>query len=81
MNAQSNVAGSIRRLRRQMGLSQQELAVRLGVALPTVSRWENRRSKPSPLALDRIEALLRDMGEEGEAFIDTHFRTRRGGQG
>ena len=64
-----------------MGLSQQELAVRLGVALPTVSRWENRRSKPSPLALDRIDALLRNMGEEGEAFIEKYFQTRRGSHG
>ena len=59
------------------------MAVRLGVALPTVSRWENRRSKPSPLALDRIEALLRDMGEEGESFIEKYFykQARRGSHG
>ena len=56
-----------------MGLSQQALAVRLGVALPTVSRWENKRSLPSPLALEKIETFLQDIGEEGEVLIKQYF--------
>ena len=56
-----------------MGLSQQTLAVRLGVALPTVSRWESKRSNPSPLALERIRSFLQDMGEEGKALLERYF--------
>jgi len=74
VNTPSNVARLIRKLRKHLGLSQQALAVRLGVALPTVSLWENRRSKPSPLALEKIEALMRDMGEEGEALIEKYLQ-------
>jgi len=59
----------LKKLRKRVGLSQQALAVRLGIALPTVSRWENGRSHPSPLALEKIEAFLREMGEDGEAIL------------
>ena len=58
-----------------MGLSQQTLAVRLGVALPTVSRWENDQSLPSPLALEKIEAFLKDVGAEGQVLIKQYFRS------
>lgn len=76
MNAQSTttrLAQALRKLRKRMGLSQQALAVRLGIALPTVSRWENKRSLPSPLALEKIEAFLQDIGEEGEVLIKQYF--------
>lgn len=66
--------GDHKQLRKQIGLSQQELAVRLGVALPTVNRWENRQSKPSPLALEKIEAFLHEVGEEGEVLIEKYMR-------
>jgi DNA-binding transcriptional regulator YiaG len=65
---------ALKRLRKQIGLSQQELAVRLGVSLPTVSRWENRQSKPSPLAFEKIEAFLHEVGEEGEVLIEKYIR-------
>lgn len=39
----------IKRLRDRMGLTQVELAERLGVSFPTVNRWENAKSKPSQL--------------------------------
>lgn len=63
----------LKKLRKREGLSQQALAVRLGIALPTVSRWENGRSRPSPLALEKIEAFLRGMGEEGESLLRAFF--------
>lgn len=69
----ANLVRDLRGLRKRMGLSQQSLAVRLGIALPTVSRWETRRSKPSPLALDKIEVFLHDAGDEGEALLEKYF--------
>lgn len=73
MNPNDDLAQVVRSVRERLGLTQQELAVRLGVALPTVSRWENGRHRPSKLALDKIEALLRAMGEEGEALLEEYF--------
>ena len=68
LNPHDDLAQVVRSVRERLGLTQQELAVRLGVALPTVSRWENSRNAPSRLARDRIEALLREMGEDGAAL-------------
>ncbi len=48
---------SLRKLRERLGLSQQGLARRLGVARATVTRWENgtrRLSKVAELALRSV---------------------------
>ena len=60
----ADIAHQIRFVRVTLGLTQEKLAMRLGVAFPTVNRWENGRTQPSPLALRQIEVLLaeaRDM--------------------
>ena len=75
MNPHDDLAQVVRNVRERLGLTQQELAGRLGVALPTVSRWENKRHKPSRLALDKIATLLHEMGEEGEALLEEYFNT------
>ena len=48
----------IRELRKQLGLSQDKLAALLGVAPYTVRRWESGKSKPSPLALEKLEQII-----------------------
>jgi transcriptional regulator with XRE-family HTH domain len=65
-------------LRQLTGLTQEKFAARLGVTYPTINRWENGRAKPSPLAMEKIEALLRSIGERGsdlciEFFGDDHL--------
>lgn len=59
------IGGRIRHLRERLGLTQEKLAARLGVAFPTVNRWENGHTQPSPLALKQIEALLAEAGRPG----------------
>ena len=49
----------IRKLRKQLNLTQEEFAHEIGVTFATVNRWENRKSKPSRLAL-RMLAMLTD---------------------
>jgi len=44
-------------LRKQLGLTQDKFAARLGVAPYTVRRWESGKSQPSPLALERLSKL------------------------
>ena len=51
----------VRTLRREMELTQQEFADRLGVAKCTVGRWEIDQVKPSPLAIARIKELEREL--------------------
>lgn len=70
-----------------MGFSQQQLAVRIGVALPTVSHRETGRSWPSPLAAEKIRRVLDGMGPAGGALVkrlrlhrNRIPRTRGGGE-
>jgi len=48
-----------KKLRTELGMTQQELAVALGVSLSTVANWETGRVKPSRLARARLEELTR----------------------
>lgn len=73
MNPDDGQAQVVRSVRKRLGLTQQELAGRLGVALPTVSRSESERHTPSRLALDKIETSLHEMGEQGEALLKEYF--------
>jgi superfamily II DNA or RNA helicase/transcriptional regulator with XRE-family HTH domain len=47
----------IKRLRQRFGLTQVELAQRLGVSFTTVNRWENGQTRPSPLAWSRLQRM------------------------
>ncbi|HLP87674.1 MAG TPA: helix-turn-helix transcriptional regulator [Nostocaceae cyanobacterium] len=63
---QPQIGQLIRDIRTLMELSQEQFANVLGVALPTVSRWENKRSQPSPLAMEKIQQKLEEMGSKGK---------------
>lgn len=69
MNAQADIPRLIRELRERTGLTQEKFAAKLGVTFPTINRWENGRAKPSPLALQKIEELLRGLGEKGHDLL------------
>ncbi|MBE0537365.1 MAG: DUF3883 domain-containing protein [Phycisphaerae bacterium] len=57
----SDYAVRIKRHRARTGLTQMELAARLGISFATVNRWENGQTKPSPLSWQQ---LLRLDGRE-----------------
>ena len=48
-------------LRKTKGWTQEELSRRLGVTLNTVQRWEMGKTKPSPLAKEKIDAVFKDI--------------------
>lgn len=54
----------IKRLRGRLGLTQTQLADRLGVSFATVNRWENRQARPSQLAWAQLERLSSGGAEE-----------------
>ena len=76
MSKRSGTARLVRELRRRLDLTQEKFAAELGVTFPTVSRWENGRARPSPLALRRLEELLRSMGDGGADLLRRHFPGR-----
>ena len=68
MDEQYSMARLVRELRELTGLTQEKFAAKLGVTFPTINRWENDRAKPSPLATEKMESLLRRLGDKGEAL-------------
>lgn len=48
----------LRDARKALGLTQQALAVLLGVEQPVVAKWESGSRKPSPLTHRGVEALI-----------------------
>lgn len=56
----------VKEIRRQLALSQEDLARHLGVSYSTVNRWENRLSKPSKLAKAQLETFCKKMTVQGK---------------
>jgi putative transcriptional regulator len=54
---------SIRELRRNLRMTQEEFAHTLGITVATVNRWENGHAKPSKLARRAIERLVQYRAE------------------
>ena len=73
MNAQVDIPRLVRELRERTGLTQEKFAAKLGVTFLTINRWENGRAKPSPLAMQKIEELLRNMGKNGADLLKQYF--------
>ncbi|HNR36218.1 MAG TPA: helix-turn-helix transcriptional regulator [Candidatus Hydrogenedentes bacterium] len=64
----------VKEIRRQLSLSQEDLARLLGVSYATVNRWENRQSKPSKLAKARFETFCKRMTGQGRLTIPERGR-------
>ena len=54
----------VKEVRRQLALSQEDLARELGVNYATVNRWENRQSSPSKLARAQLDAFCAKMARQ-----------------
>ena len=73
MTQSTDPAALIREVRTRLGLTQEKFAARLGVTLPTINRWENGRTKPSPLAIQNLRSVISSMGEEGKDLMTRCF--------
>ncbi len=69
---QPQAAKLSRELRVLFGLTQEQLALHLGVTYSTINRWENGRGNPSPLAIQKIEQILVRMGERGQEILQKY---------
>jgi putative transcriptional regulator len=52
----------IKAIRLKLGFTQEDLARKLGLALSTVSKWEQGLFSPSRLAREKLEKLLKKGG-------------------
>lgn len=53
---------TVKALRERLRYTQQEFAVRVGVSVSVISRWENDEQEPSKLAGRELERLARRAG-------------------
>lgn len=51
---------NLRKLREKIGLTQTELAAKIGVTARTIDRWEDRKNIPHP---ERMKKLNRILGQ------------------
>ena len=58
----TEIAPIIKEVRSALDLTQGQLAERLKVSLPTISRWETGKSEPDAQALHVLEVFLRQAG-------------------
>ncbi|MGD8846187.1 MAG: helix-turn-helix transcriptional regulator [Desulfobacteraceae bacterium] len=59
----------VKEVRRQLSLSQEDLARELGVSFATVNRWENSHVKPSKLARAQLEHFCAKMTRQGKLML------------
>ncbi len=55
-----NFPETVKEVRRQLALSQEELAHALGVSFATVNRWENGKTIPPKLAQRQFEQFCKE---------------------
>jgi putative transcriptional regulator len=60
----------VKEVRRQLSISQEDLARELGVSYATVNRWENKQAKPSKLARVQLDAFCERMEAAGMLDLD-----------
>ncbi len=63
----SNIPSILRAIRDALGITQEQLAERLGVSFATVNRWENEQNAPQKAAREAIKSLAREAGLDVEA--------------
>ena len=63
-----HLSEDIRAARRRMGLTQQQVAHRVGITVRSVSGWERGKAIPHQVTL---EALARALGQEPKRFVAT----------
>jgi len=68
-----SLSALVKEIRRQLSLSQEDLARQLGVSYATVNRWENGLSKPSKLAKAQLKAFCEKMIERGKLTLPANM--------
>ena len=67
--AERSFSWSVSVMRRQLALSQEDLARQLGVSYATVNRWEKGHNLPSRLAKAQLNAFCEKMVARGKLVL------------
>ena len=59
----------VKEVRRQLSISQEDLARELGVSYATVNRWENGQAKPSKLARAQFDVFCNKMVRQKDSSL------------
>ncbi len=60
-----NYTNLISELQSRLNLTQTELAQKVGVSYPSLSRWRNGHHHPSPMAIALLKQAVLDLGDRG----------------
>ena len=63
---EQSILALVKEVRKQLALSQEDLARKLGISYATVNRWENGQVKPSKLAKAQFDAFCARMTKQGK---------------
>jgi transcriptional regulator with XRE-family HTH domain len=69
----------VKETRKRLGLTQLQLAQTLGVSFQSVNRWERGKTKPLPIVLKQIEAMVKEMGAPGQDLLVKYFVNEESG--
>ena len=64
----------IKQIREYTGLSQAEMANKIGVRFATINRWENGHSRPTRLAQEKLCALCEELNVPAYEMIMTKIK-------
>lgn len=73
---QPQIGQLVRDLRQQLDLSQEKFAAHLGVSFQAVNRWENGRATPSPMAMEKLEKQIKQLGGRGKTLLEQYVSSR-----
>ena len=65
--ARYSASMTIKQLRKALGLTQEALAQELNVSFVSVNRWESGKAKPSRLAQEKIDALIKQAQRSADS--------------
>jgi transcriptional regulator with XRE-family HTH domain len=78
---QQQTAALVRRLRRRMGLTQEQFAQEVGVTFSTINQWENGHRCPQPYLQKRLSELEGDVTRRTAAKTKGRRKSSRGRRG
>jgi len=68
-----NYGTLISELQERLGLTQTELAHKIGVKYLAVNRWKNGHHQPSPMAIAQLKQIVIDLGDRGKDLHQAYF--------
>ncbi len=69
ISRERNYPALVKEVRRQLALSQEDLARELGVSYTTINRWENGQSHPSRMAKVLLRSFCEKMIKRGRLSL------------